>query len=277
MFKWLEHVLSVLIILIGLFLNVSCTAQDSVFVSLSGKVVDSHFGKPIVNAKIEVIGIGGLPRSVTTDSAGVYIMRYAVLGYPSNSSIAIRCTAEEMLTSIQDAKLNASDSVILRDFTLRWSGPCIDTFAPGYIHFSRGSACPTDSILQYLRDWVPTALEITSGSAKVRVEILAATSFDEPRTLSKQRAICIKNILIESGLPDSVIVTEDLAQAPFYYCQYCEGCLPKFLYGTGVLLSRDEIRNAPNTVELSAMRRMVHLSFVHSDATKRDRTAKPTF
>lgn len=259
---------------LGHFSAFPCQAQNSVNVEISGVVTDSHFKRPIVNARVEIFGWNGFSRSMMTDTVGRYTLRFVVPSDPDSAWVAIRCSSEEMYTVNDQARIRTNDTVIMRDYTLRWAGPCIDTFAPGYVHFDKGAECPVDSVQQYIKDWVPTALLFTSDGWMV--EILSSTSFDEALDLSERRAACVRNMLLKADLPDSVIVIEDLAQEPFYYCRYCEGCLPEFLYGTGDLLSRSTIQEAPNGVELNALRRMVHLAFVRRDAPKVDRTAKPT-
>jgi Carboxypeptidase regulatory-like domain len=261
---------------LGHFSACPCQAQDSLNVEISGVVTDSHFKRPVVNARVEVFGWNGFSHSMMTDTVGRYTLRFVVPSDPDSAWVAIRCSSEEMYTVNDQARIRTNDTVIMRDYTLRWAGPCIDTFAPGYVHFDKGATCPTDNMEQYIKDWVPTALELTSGEVLLKVEILSSASYDERRHISRQRAACVRDLLLQAGLPDSVIVIEDLAQEPFYYCRNCEGCLPRFLYGTGDLLSRESIREAPNGIELNALRRMVHLAFVRRDASKVDRTAKPT-
>lgn len=197
-----------------------------------------------------------------------------------NSAFVIRCSAEEKMVVNDQIGLRSldelKDTVITRLYVMTWTGPCVDTFAPGYIQFDKDSACPPDSVRSLLIAWVPTAKEVTSESGVFKVEILSAISYDEPSGLSEQRIACIRKVLTEAGLPDSVIVTENLADKPFYYCRYCEGCLPKFLYGTGDLLTRETISTAQNGRELNSKRRMVHLAFVRPGPEQVDRTARPT-
>lgn len=250
-------------------------------ITLNGQVRDSYFNKPVPNAKLEVVTLEGLEVTTLTNDSGLFKLKIPFSGTLANAACSIRCSAEEKLVVNDQVDLRAltelTDTFITRHYVMKWTGPCVDTFAPGYIQFDKDLACPSDTIRGYLINWVPTAREITSGDRGLRVEILSAVSYDEPNGLSKKRIACVRHILTEAGLPDSVIVTEDIADKPFFYCRYCEGCLPKFLYGTGDLLSKKTIRTAQNGRELNSMRRMVHLAFVHPGTEKVDRTESPAY
>jgi hypothetical protein len=264
-----------LVVVWTMVLALSCSAQDSINVSLSGSVIDQLFLRPIDSATVEVVGMDGSNWTVATDTSGAYSITLNMPMREGGTGLVVLCSSEEKLSAKDQIAGLSRDTVLEKNFSLRWSGPCIDTFAPGFLHFEKNSTTLADSTLELLVAWVRNTEEILNGNHRILVDVFTASSLDEPEIISAGRADFLKQALTLAGISDTLLRIEDLGHRDFYYCRFCEGCIPRFMYGEGDLLSKENIETSTRREELNAMRRVGHIAFGFGDEPQRDRTQRP--
>lgn len=264
--------LSLLLCTLGLCFHIQGVAQNASPRHISGVVLDDHFIRPIPGARIHATGLRGWERSTTSDSAGHFL-----IALEEDSVVLLQCSSEGMMAKHFQVNADKNDTVLVQHFQLAWAKRCIDSFAPGYIHFAKGAICPNDSLAILLNEWTSTLKDLLHRTPSLRIQLLSAASFDEPPKISKRRARCVKQLLLDGGIQDSLIHIEDLRHDPFYYCRRCEGCFTRYEYGDGELLSKDIVARIPHGELLDALRRTVHIGWISDGDSPSDRTLKPVW
>ena len=258
-----------------IFIFHQVNGQDSVTVTLKGKVTDDTLHKPVSYPSFELYTSRGESFSFQGDSLGNY--QYKMKVPTGKLRMDMEVLSENYFTERIPIDTTINNEVTFKkDISMEPSSIiCWDTFMPDEYFFKKDSFQLNSHQEEDLNQWIQANLSLTEDSIEFfvppelynAIKITAYSAYDEPVQIAKKRGEYIYNILMKNGFQKNQVLLEVKGHEDFFYCYYCTGCHYYFLKGKGVELTKNLMKNTENPDQIEEyqnLRRIVQLGWINN-------------